>query len=531
MSRRQFDRRLLAPLFLILLLPAFLQAAAPPSSDEHKKQLERGRRIYLEGTSPSGGEITAVMSDASVEVPASAVPCGGCHGRDGKGRPEGGIAPSDLTWASLTKPYGVTSPSGRKHPSYDAKLLKRAIALGLDPAGNPLHVAMPRFRMSLKDMDDLLAYLQQLGTETDPGVGGASLRVGVVLPPAGPLTGMGNAVRSVLTARFDALNKEGGIYGRQVEPRFLEAPGSPEQRRSWTSDFLQREEIFASVASFIAGADAELANLFQEKKIPLVGPFTVHPRETFPLNRYVFYLLPGGEIQGQALARFIRARDGAKPAKAAIVAPDDPGLNVTVEAVRKAAAAAGWPPPAVERYGRQGLAPAAIARLTELDPVFFFGSGAEARAFLVAADGLGWRPRLLATGAAADDSLFGAPAAFDGRIFLALPSLPGDPAPQAAAAYRALAKTYKLPQDSLSAQLSALAAAEALIEALKRAGRDVSREKIVDQLESLRAFQTGFVPPLTYGSARRLGARGAYVMRLDLKEKRLVPEGGWVEVE
>jgi hypothetical protein len=59
----------------------------------------------------------------------------------------------------------------------------------------------------------------------------------------------------------------------------------------------------------------------------------------------------------------------------------------------------------------------------------------------------------------------------------------------------------------------------------------VSREKIVDQLESLRAFQTGFVPPLTYGPARRLGARGAYVMRLDLKDKRLVPEGGWVEVE
>jgi ABC-type branched-subunit amino acid transport system substrate-binding protein len=172
-----------------------------------------------------------------------------------------------------------------------------------------------------------------------------------------------------------------------------------------------------------------------------------------------------------------------------------------------------------------------LARLAKLDPVFFFGSGADARAFLVAADGLGWRPRLLATGAAADDSLFGAPAAFDGRIFLALPSLPGDPDPQAAAAYRALAKTYKLPQDSLSAQLSALAAAEALIEALKRTGRDVSREKIVDQLESLRAFQTGFVPPLTYGPARRLGARGAYVMRLDLKEKRLVPEGGWVEVE
>ena len=30
--------------------------------------------------------------------------------------------------------------------------------MGIDPAGNKLHVAMPRFRMSLQDMEDLAAY-------------------------------------------------------------------------------------------------------------------------------------------------------------------------------------------------------------------------------------------------------------------------------------------------------------------------------------------------------------------------------------
>ena len=38
-----------------------------------------------------------------------------------------------------------------------------------DPAGNKLHVAMPRFRMSLQDMEDLAAYVRQLGTRDDPG--------------------------------------------------------------------------------------------------------------------------------------------------------------------------------------------------------------------------------------------------------------------------------------------------------------------------------------------------------------------------
>ncbi len=519
-------------LLAALLAPALLFAAgASPSPEEQKQQIERGRRIYLEGVSPSGAEITALMSDAGVEVPATAVPCGGCHGRDGKGRPEGGVSPSDLTWASLTKPYGNTHPNGRKHPAYDARLLKRAISLGIDPAGNKLNGVMPQFRMSLRDMEDLVAYIRQLGTKSDPGVTDTALRVGVVLPPAGPLSGMGKAVRAALTARFEALNKEGGIYGRRVEPRFFEAPQPADQRRAWTADFLEREEVFAGLAAFFAGADAEMASLFQARETPVIGPFSLHPREAFPLNRYVFYLLPGVETQGQALVRFVRNRWPGKP-QTAIVAPGGKDLDPAVEAVAKAAGAAGWPAPLKLRVGKE-TRPEDLKKLADAraDPVFFLGSGPEARAFLQAADRLGWRPRFLATGTAADDSLAGAPAGFESRIFLALPTRPSDPDPKAAASYRALSADYKLPEDNLSAQLSALAAADTLIEALRRAGRDVSREKLVDQLESLRRLDTGFVPPLTYGPARRLGARGAYVLKVDLQGKRLAPEGGWVEVE
>ena len=470
---------------LLLLLPALLQASEP---------VERGRKIYLTGTSPSGGEIVALMSDAGVEVPASAVPCAGCHGHDGKGKPEGGVAPSDLTWSALTRPYGVTHPGGRKHPPYDAKLLKRAVAMGIDPAGHPLHVAMPRYRMSLQDMEDLAAYLQRLGTGADPGVGDKSVRVGVVLPPSGPLSGMGEAVRAALTARFEAANRDGGIYGRRIEPRFFEAPGPADQRRGWTADFLQREEVFAGVASFFAGADGEMAALFQEQRIPMVGPFSLQAREDLPLNRYVFYLLPGIETQEKALTGF--------------------------------AARAGWPRPVTVRAGE---APEELKRLAagRVDPILFPGSGPEALALLREADRLGWYPRVLATGAAADGSLFAAPAAFEGRLFLALPASPEGLSAEAAASWRALGK---LPADAVSAQWTALAAAEVLLEAMKRAGRDLSRERVVDQLETLQGFATGYVPPVTFSAARRLGARGAWIARLDLGRKRSVP-GGWVEVE
>ncbi len=485
-----------AALVLSVLFFLTVRAGRPASAEDAKPQLERGKQIYLTGASPSGGEIIAVMSDAGVEVPASAVPCGGCHGRDGKGNPEGGISPSDLTWTSLTRPYGVTHPGGRKHPPYDAKLLKRAIAMGIDPAGTALHVAMPRFRLSLRDMDDLTAYLQTLGTGSDPGLSPTAVRIGVVLPAAGPLAGLGKAVRAALTARFEAVNKDGGLYGRRLEPRFFDGGLPADQRRGWTADFLQREEIFAGLASFFSGAEKEMASLFAEKQVPMVGPFTLHPTEAFPLNRYVFYLLPGIEAQAKALERFARS--------------------------------SGWAPPA--RLPEGPVSPGEVKRLAagKAESVLFPGSGADAVALMRAADGLGWHPRLLTTGAAADGVLFGAPAAFDDRIFIALPSSPGGPEREAAAAYRSLGA---LPAESLSAQWAALGAAEVLIEAMKRAGRELSREKLVDQLETLRQLATGYTPPVTYGPARRLGARGAYVMKLDLKAKSFVPQGDWVEAE
>jgi mono/diheme cytochrome c family protein len=147
----------------ILLFGALAVSSVRSQSDQLTPQEERGQQIYLQGTASSGQEIIALIGDEGLEVPASTMPCVVCHGRDGRGRPaEGGVVPSDITWKSLTKPDGVTHESGRKHPPYTEKLLKRAIGMGTDPAGNALHMAMPRYRMAPEDMDELIAYLKRL---------------------------------------------------------------------------------------------------------------------------------------------------------------------------------------------------------------------------------------------------------------------------------------------------------------------------------------------------------------------------------
>ncbi len=177
-----------------------------------------GKQIYRTGHDAAGPEIMAVLGgQQGAEVTAAALPCAGCHGRDGKGRPEGGVTPSDLTWDALSRPYQLAEPGSRRHPPYDERTLKRAITLGIDAGGQALQAAMPRYRLTQEQADHLIAYIKTLGREADPGVTPDRLRLGILLPPEPEAA----AVRRALDAAAARLNATGGLYARRLDLRYL----------------------------------------------------------------------------------------------------------------------------------------------------------------------------------------------------------------------------------------------------------------------------------------------------------------------
>src|SRR5215217_7536719 len=62
---------------------------------------KRGKQIYLKGEG-EGGEITAVLGGADLELPGSSFACANCHGLRGEGANEGGLQPPPLKWSALT---------------------------------------------------------------------------------------------------------------------------------------------------------------------------------------------------------------------------------------------------------------------------------------------------------------------------------------------------------------------------------------------------------------------------------------------
>jgi len=97
--------------------------------------------------------------------------------------------------------------------------------------------------------------------------------------------------------------------------------------------------------------------------------------------------------------------------------------------------------------------------------------------------------------------------------------------PEALAELRALAPEGT---HSRSTQVAALASARLLIEGLRRAGHDVTREAVIENIESLYRFRTGLTPPLSFGPNRHTGTTGAFLLRVD-REKKVLGEPVWIE--
>ncbi len=360
------------------------------------------------------------------------------------------------------------------------------------------------------------------------GLTSESIDVGVPLPTSAALAGLGQAIRQVISAYFEDLNTRGGIYNRKIKFHFSEAGAD---MSTSLRNLNNQNQVFAFIGGVSAGADKEIAALAREEEIPFIGPATLLPQVEHPPNRYLFYLLPGVTEQAAALINFADQQLGAKKQRAAVLFPTTELPSAAAEAAMARAKETGWTDIVKMPYSATTFDANKVAQQLKTEgtaAVFIFG-GTEVDSFLRAASALEWTPYVLSLGALTSRDLpANVPAAFTKRVFLAFPTVPADITADGLAEYRALAEKYKLPSQHTAAQLAALAAAKTFVEALKRAGADLSREQLVTALEGLYDYDTGLTPKLIFGPNRHVGAAGAYVITINSETKEFVSASGWV---
>ncbi len=475
-----------------------LAAAAASAADLLTPAEKRGREIYLHGKA-AARPITAFFgADDAGEIDASVVPCASCHGPDGRGVPEGTVAPSDIRWSVLEKPF-ASNDGGRRRPRYDAGLLARTVRKAVDSGGTPLFAVMPRYRLAERDLDDLVAYLRRLGNEPQPGLDDTAIVVATVVPLSGPRQPVGESVRGVISGYFDDINKDGGLFGRQLKLEAIDAAAPAAKVATALSG-----GIFAVVGASWSPNDRGLDDVIGTERIPLVTPFATAADSRSLVSS--FFIFPDLESQALALIEFAAERAGKGPIHVALVHDGSKAAEAAANAAARRCSSMGW----------------SVSRNAADDADLLLVIGNVDVPAVAAAIKSG---EILMAGASISKSLF----ELRGRtVFVAAPTLPDDVSEEGSSELQSFGTRHRLDPAHRAAEIAAYATVKLFVEGLRRGGRDLTRERLIASLEHLYGFATGVTPTLTYGPNRHVGAVGAYIVGIDLDRRTFGAASRWI---
>lgn len=472
-----------------------------------------GKRLYREGVSGSGEPIMARVGAADMLLPAISLPCANCHGADGQGRPEGGVRPPSLSWSRLTSSHGQQQINGRDYPAYTEGLLARAIQEGRDPGNNRLDPAMPRFVLSMNDQRNLTAYLKRLADDRDPGLTAGTLHLGTLLPSQGPLSEEGATVAAVLEGCVASINQTGGIHGRQLYLTIVD-PGPDRASAEQALDrLIEQEQVFALIAPLVPALDSDLAARLDRAGIPLIGPQSL--LGTTQVSRQIFEPLPGLREQLIALADYATNSLRVLQGPTLITYPDEPGQQLAAQNLNQYLQDHAW-----QKVSLQAYDPARDDVPLGSRSVFYLGSGGGFSRFAERLQTAGQVPYLFAASNQVAGDLLQVPSGFSKRVFLAYPFVPSDWTLAGRLALTRMREHQGLGGQHAVLQVGAFSSMLLFSEGMKQAGRDASREKLVNSLEGLHDFETGLTPKISFGPGRRQGLSGAHIVTVELPNQR-----------
>ncbi len=124
----------------------------------------------------------------------------------------------------------------------------------------------------------------------DPGIGEGTITLGMSAPFSGPNGAYGKEMKEGAMAYFTQLNAAGGIHGKKVELVALDDGYETEKTVANTRKLINEQKIFALMAYYGSSPTTEAMKVFSEARVPLLGTISGAGSLRAPVNRYMFHL-------------------------------------------------------------------------------------------------------------------------------------------------------------------------------------------------------------------------------------------------
>lgn len=325
-----------------------------------------------------------------------------------------------------------------------------------------------------------------------PGVSDDTIRIGSFGALAGPGYLYGRLAMNGVQAEFDKVNAEGGVNGRKLVLIREDDRCEPAGAIAAVRKLIYEDNVFAIDGGGCSNAAAAVRDDVVKAGVPWIVFAAVHDALTVPVAPTIFSAALTATIESKAQLAFA-LQQGAK--RIAIISMRDSWGRSRYDPLIAAFKAKGITPVADEEMSpdaNDATVQVLHLRAANPDAVILVLYPKPAAVFMRDAAKFGFKPLTIGQSGIGDPAAFedqvGVPGATANFVTIAMVKVtPEDPA---MADWRAaIQKLY--PEDRLSVfNLFGIGSAEVLVEALRRAGRDLTREKFVDVMNHMTNFQT-----------------------------------------
>ena len=374
------------------------------------------------------------------------------------------------------------------------------------------------------------------GASGTPGVTNDTVTIGCSLPLTGHASYLGKQTLNGALAYLNAVNEAGGVAGRKIKLITLDDGYDPPRCVANTQQLIVEDRVFCLFSYVGTPTTAKIIPLLDEARVPLVGSFTGADVLRFPFRRYIINIRASYYQETAAAVDHIVGDLGFD--RVAVLYQYDAygfdGLKGTEMALKSL----GLAPVARGSYIRGTMdVEEGVARILDAKPqaVVMIGTSGPCAKAIKLARARGYRGLFYAVSFVGADEIGRILGPGNDTPLLMSQVVPPPDLPESAALLtgvmdyaRLLARSFPEERPNVVG-LEGFLNARVLVEGLRRAGRELTRERFLDAIESISNFSVGIASPVSYDKDRHQGLERVYFTRFDHGRFQMVTDWGRIK--
>ena len=352
------------------------------------------------------------------------------------------------------------------------------------------------------------------------GVDNSSIVVGQSCALTGPAAELGIEMRQGAQLYFNEVNEKGGVNGRQIRLVTFDDGYEPERAAVNTRKLIADEKVFALFGYVGTPTSNAALPIFSEARVPFVGAFTGAESLRSPFNRYIFNVRASYYDETEKIVEQLTSL-GVR--NIAVLFQDDAYGRAGLTGIERALARRNMKTAVtatVERNTVKVDAAVKILVAPQPDAIVMISAYKSVAAFVRAAKLAGYAGQfhnVSFVGSKALANELGA-VGYGVAISQVMP-FPFSGATQLARDYQRAIKASSGAQLSFTS-IEGYIAAKVFVEGIRRAGRDLTRERFISAMESINnldlgGFNVRFSPAnhngSTYVDLTMIGRNGTFL--------------------